>query len=56
METKIKPSELVKQVASPGGTTERGLQELNNSDIQKILKNVIDQSMERAKELGKQAK
>lgn len=52
-ETGINPEELIKMVASPGGTTEAGLKVLNNSEIKKILEKTIAAAVKRSKELGK---
>lgn len=52
-ETKITPDELIKNVASKGGTTEAGLSVLNNSEIKKIISDTVLKAKKRSEELGK---
>ena len=33
----LKPQELIRQIATPGGTTEAGLKVLSNYDINKVI-------------------
>ncbi len=47
------PDELIKMVASPGGTTEKGLEVLSKHDFKKILTETIKATAERSRELGK---
>lgn len=52
-ETKITPNELIKNVASKGGTTEAGLSVLDNSEIRKIIFDTVLKAKKRSEELGK---
>jgi pyrroline-5-carboxylate reductase len=49
----INPEQLVKKVASKGGTTEAGLKVLNQKKTKTILEQTIKQAASRAKELSK---
>jgi len=53
LETDTDPAQMVKRVASPGGTTEAGLKEMNKGKIKQTLKNTIKAAAKRAKELSK---
>ncbi len=53
VESKSDPAEMVKRVASRGGTTEAGLKELDKGGIKKIVKRTIRAAAKRAKELSK---
>lgn len=46
-------SELCSQVCSKGGTTEAGVNALNNNNIDKIFEEVLNSAYDRAKELAK---
>jgi len=47
------PAELVKKVATPGGTTEAGLKVLEQADLEGIIRETIRAATERSKELGR---
>ncbi|MFH2137019.1 MAG: pyrroline-5-carboxylate reductase [Candidatus Omnitrophota bacterium] len=47
------PSKMVERVASKGGTTEAGLNELIKGKFKRIIKNAIKSAVKRAKELSK---
>ena len=48
------PSQLISKVASKGGTTERALLKLNESNFDKVIEDAMIACTERADELGKQ--
>ncbi|MFC1690581.1 pyrroline-5-carboxylate reductase [Nanoarchaeota archaeon] len=50
-EKEISAEELIKIVASPGGTTEKGLEVLNNSNIKELIENAVVAAARRSKEL-----
>lgn len=52
MEKKISPADLIAMVASKGGTTEKGIEVLNNSVAREILSNTIKAAALRSKQLG----
>ena len=52
LEKGITTDELIKMVATPGGTCEQGLNVMNSSDIREILQKAIKAATERSKELG----
>ena len=47
------PADLVKKVATPGGTTEAGLKVLQQADLEGIIRETIRAATERSKELGR---
>ncbi len=47
------PSELVRKVATPGGTTEAGLSVLSDANLQQIIEDTINRATLRSKELNK---
>ncbi|MBF0537388.1 MAG: pyrroline-5-carboxylate reductase [Nitrospirae bacterium] len=49
----ISPADLIKMVASPGGTTEAGLNVLNNSDAKSIVTQTLTAACQKSVELGK---
>jgi len=49
---KIKPAELVKRVASKGGTTEAGIRVFRNNKVKSIITKAIKAAANRAKELS----
>ncbi len=53
LEADTDPAELLKRVASRGGTTEAGLKELNKGKIGQTVKKAIRAAVKRAKELSK---
>ncbi len=53
LSTGITPQELIKMVASPGGTTEAGLNILNNRDTKDIVTQTLTAAHQRSIELGK---
>lgn len=52
VESNDTPAELRQKVTSPGGTTEQGLKQLEQGDIEKIFQNVINAAIERSREMG----
>lgn len=52
-EKKTSPEELIRMVASPGGTTAAGLEVFEKSEIKKIIGNSIEAAARRSRELGK---
>ena len=52
-ETKKKPDELAKQIAVEGGTTEAGIKNLKNNNIDKIIYKTFMAAYNRAKILSK---
>jgi len=50
---RIKPSELCTAVASPGGTTEAGLNVMQSGGIEALAEKTMSAAVKRAKELGK---
>ncbi|MDO8428487.1 MAG: pyrroline-5-carboxylate reductase [Candidatus Diapherotrites archaeon] len=52
LETKTKPADLVKQVASPGGITQQGLEVFDSVQLQKILEQAVERGMKRTQELA----
>ena len=53
LETKLSPEILIKNVTTPGGTTEVGNNILASSDISKIFDEVISKTAQKSKDLGK---
>lgn len=53
LKTKIDPAFMVKRVASPGGTTEAGLKELDKAKVKFSVKKTLKAAQKRAKELSK---
>jgi len=53
IESQIQPDELVKKVASPGGTTEAGLDVFKKKAIADIIEQAIKSATKKAKELSK---
>ncbi|MBF0609314.1 MAG: pyrroline-5-carboxylate reductase [Candidatus Magnetobacterium sp. LHC-1] len=53
LDSGIPPATLVKMVASPGGTTEAGLNVLNNSNVKGIITQTLVAACQRSVELGK---
>ncbi|GAG03789.1 unnamed protein product [marine sediment metagenome] len=53
IEKGLSPKELIKMVASPGGTTIAGLEVLIKSDVRNILIETVEKATKRSKELGK---
>lgn len=53
IEKGLSPKELIKMVASPGGTTIVGLEVLMKSDVRNILIETIEKATKKSKELGK---
>lgn len=47
------PRDLIREVASPGGTTEAGLQTLSHSQLKKSLCDIIDSTVLKAQEIRK---
>ena len=54
LEKDLAPAELIEMVKSPGGTTEAGLDVLENSNVKDVLKNVIKAAEKRGIELSKE--
>ncbi|WP_019121335.1 pyrroline-5-carboxylate reductase [Brevibacillus massiliensis] len=54
LQTKTEPSVLRQKITSPGGTTQAGLEILNQYDFQKAVSSAILRAAERARELGAQ--
>ncbi|MFH1317348.1 MAG: pyrroline-5-carboxylate reductase [Candidatus Woesearchaeota archaeon] len=52
-EGKIKADELIEMVSSKKGTTEAGMNVLNDSDFDEIIMRTVSEATERSKELGK---
>lgn len=52
MESKDSPAELRHKVTSPGGTTERGLNQLEQGKIEQIFQNAINAAIDRSREMG----
>ena len=53
METGKHPDVLIKEVCSPGGSTIKGVESLIENGFEKIVKQAVDASYKRTKELGK---
>jgi pyrroline-5-carboxylate reductase len=53
MESPLSLNELIKAVASPGGTTEAGLKTMDELDFDKLVSKTISAAVERSKELSK---
>lgn len=51
-ETSADPTDLVRRVATPGGTTEAGLAVLTKANLPAIIRETIVRATERSKELG----
>ncbi|MFH1742785.1 MAG: pyrroline-5-carboxylate reductase [bacterium] len=51
-ETSEDPADLVRKVATPGGTTEAGLEVLTKENLTKIVSDTIRRATERSRELG----
>ena len=49
------PEELVRKVATPGGTTEAGLKVLQEANLAQIMKNTVDSATRRSRELNESA-
>ncbi len=45
-------NQLISHIASKGGTTEQGLKELKERDLEKILNNTIEKTIEKCKTIG----
>jgi len=52
MESNDSPAQLRHKVTSPGGTTEQGLKQLENGNIELIFQNVINAAIDRSREIG----
>ncbi len=52
MESDDTPAELCCKVASPGGTTEKGLQQLERGNIEQLFDNAINAAIDRSREMG----
>lgn len=52
VESEDSPAELRQKVTSPGGTTEQGLIQLEQGDIEKLIQNVINAAIKRSQEMG----
>lgn len=52
-ELNINPNDLIKNVSSKGGTTEKGMGILNESNFNKIILDTVDAATKQSKELGK---
>ena len=52
MENDYNIEQLIKNVTTPGGCTEVGNNVLNNSDIDKIIDKTINDTMQKAIDLG----
>jgi len=52
-EKDIKPEELIAMVSSKKGTTEKGMEVLEGSDLKEILSKTVAKAAERSRELGK---
>jgi len=52
VESDDSPAELRQKVTSPGGTTEQGLKQLEQGDIEQMFQNAINAAMERSQEMG----
>lgn len=53
LKTEMEPAVMVKRVASPGGTTEAGLRELDKAKVKLAGKKTVKAAQKRAKELSK---
>ncbi len=51
-QTKVTPTELIKRVSSPGGTTVAGLAALDAGNLQKVLEATVKAAARRSAELG----
>lgn len=51
--TKKEPNELIKQVKSPGGTTEEGLRVLKEAKVDKAIKQAVKAAAKKSRELGR---
>ena len=52
MESDDSPADLRQKVTSPGGTTEQGLKQLEQGDIEQLFQNAINAAIERSREMG----
>ena len=52
LDADIDPAQMVKRVASRGGTTEAGLKEMNKGKIKQAVKKTLKAAAKRAKELS----
>ena len=52
MESDDSPAQLRQKVTSPGGTTEQGLKQLEEGDIEQIFQNVINAAIDRSRQIG----
>ncbi|NOY17058.1 MAG: pyrroline-5-carboxylate reductase [Gammaproteobacteria bacterium] len=52
MESDDTPEELRCKVTSPGGTTEKGLQQLEQGNIEQLFENAINAAIDRSREMG----
>ncbi len=52
VESDDSPAELRQKVTSPGGTTEQGLKQLEQGDIEQLFQNAINAAIERSQEMG----
>ena len=52
MESEDSPAELRQKVTSPGGTTEQGLNQLEQGGIEQLFQNTIDAAIDRSREMG----
>ncbi|MEA1890493.1 MAG: pyrroline-5-carboxylate reductase [Pseudomonadota bacterium] len=52
MESDDTPAELRRKVTSPGGTTEKGLQQLEQGNIEQLFDNAINAAIDRSREMG----
>ena len=52
IESNDSPAELRFKVTSPGGTTEKGLQQLELGNIEQLFANAINAAMDRSREMG----
>jgi pyrroline-5-carboxylate reductase len=53
VESSADPADLVRKVATPGGTTEAGLAVLANANLPDIIRETLVRATERSKELGR---
>ena len=52
VESDDSPAELRQKVTSPGGTTEQGLKQLEQGDIEKMFQNAINAAIDRSQQMG----
>jgi pyrroline-5-carboxylate reductase len=53
LESDLPVDALIKRIASPGGTTEKALEVLDNSDFQKIIEDTLKAAKDRADEISR---